>query len=538
MGKKQHQKDKMYLTTTEWSTLFGGKKAAAGDQGKNASFRRLPFDCCSLSLQPTDNPYCTAEGVVFDLLNIVPYLKKFGRNPVNGERLDSKSLIRLNFHKNAEGKYHCPVMFKVFNENTHIVAVKTTGNVFSMEAVEQLNIKRKHFKDLLTDEAFVRADIIHLQDPTNLDKFNLASFHHLKNSLKVENEDGSSKNSTLKNTSAEAKYILEELDKTYQPEKSEDSQPAAATKATDRNAAHFSTGRMAASFTSSTLCPVTEQEAAVVSDEVIRYQKVKKRGAKGYVQIKTNHGDLNLEIHCEMVPKTAENFILHCKAGYYKNTVFHRSIRNFMIQGGDPSGTGRGGESAFGEPFADEFKPNLVHQGRGVLSMANSGPKTNKSQFFITFRSCRHLDNKHSVFGRVVGGLDAITSMEKVECDDKDRPTEPIEITDCSVFVNPFDDVDAEMTKEKETEEATIKQKAEAERLRKSGIGLDTEFSATAAKSKAIGKYLPTASKRPASQVQDSSTTTLSSPSSTQSADPGVKKKKVGSGGFSNFSSW
>ncbi|GBN08273.1 Peptidyl-prolyl cis-trans isomerase-like 2, partial [Araneus ventricosus] len=99
--------------------------------------------------------------------------------------LDQKTLLKLNFTKNADGKYHCPVLFKVFNENSHIVAVKTTGNVFSYEAVEQLNLRSKNFKDLLTDEPFTKNDIITIQDPSNLEKFNFNNFHHVKNKLSV-----------------------------------------------------------------------------------------------------------------------------------------------------------------------------------------------------------------------------------------------------------------------------------------------------------------------------------------------------------------
>ena len=91
--------------------------------------------------QPFENPLCTEDGHIFDLMNIVPFLKKYGRHPVTGEKLEAKSLIRLHFKKNSAGKYHCPVMFNVFNKNSHIVAVKKTGNVYSKEAVDELNIK-------------------------------------------------------------------------------------------------------------------------------------------------------------------------------------------------------------------------------------------------------------------------------------------------------------------------------------------------------------------------------------------------------------
>lgn len=94
----------------------------------------------------------------------------------------------MNFFKNAEDDYHCPVLFKPFTKNSHIVAIRTTGNVYSHEAVEQLNIKGKNWKDLVNDTPFARSDIITIQDPNNLNKFNISTFHHVKNNLRVETE--------------------------------------------------------------------------------------------------------------------------------------------------------------------------------------------------------------------------------------------------------------------------------------------------------------------------------------------------------------
>lgn len=139
-----------------------------------------------MSLQPFDDPYCDLQGNIFQFEPLLNYIKQFKHNPVSGKSIDVKSLIKLNFSKNAEGEYHCPVLFKVFSRHTHIVAVKTTGNVFSYEAVEQLNIKTKNWRDLINDEPFTRGDLITIQDPTNVSKFNLSSFHHIKNNLRVE----------------------------------------------------------------------------------------------------------------------------------------------------------------------------------------------------------------------------------------------------------------------------------------------------------------------------------------------------------------
>lgn len=133
MGKKQHQADKLYITSSEWKHFYGGKKETATSSADAVEFRRVPFYCCCLSLQSAKHPYCTSEGHLFDLENIVPFLKKHGRNPVTGEPLDQKSLFKVVFHKNSKEQYHCPITFKVFNENSHIVCISKTGNVFSYE---------------------------------------------------------------------------------------------------------------------------------------------------------------------------------------------------------------------------------------------------------------------------------------------------------------------------------------------------------------------------------------------------------------------
>ena len=110
MGKKQHSKDRMYITATEWKEHFGGHK----DKSANLQHRRLPFDRCSLSFTPFETPVCTPDGYVFDILNIVPYIKKNKVNPVTGQGLKSKELTRLTYHKNTDGKFMCPITFKVF----------------------------------------------------------------------------------------------------------------------------------------------------------------------------------------------------------------------------------------------------------------------------------------------------------------------------------------------------------------------------------------------------------------------------------------
>lgn len=133
-----------------------------------------------MSLQPFEHPVCTNDGTIFDLTNILPWIKKHGTNPVDGNPLKSSELIKLNFVKNDDGEYVDPVTFKVFTDNTHIVALKNTGNVFAWDTVERLNIKSKNWKDLVTDETFTRQDIITLQDPQNVASRDLSQYKHLK----------------------------------------------------------------------------------------------------------------------------------------------------------------------------------------------------------------------------------------------------------------------------------------------------------------------------------------------------------------------
>ena len=125
---------------------------------------------------------------------------------------------------------------------------------------------------------------------------------------------------------------------------------------------------------------------------------------------KTERGEIVAELYADKVPLTVENFVNLARSGFYDGTTFHRVIPGFMAQGGDPTGTGRGGP---GYQFDDEFHPDLRHKGAGVLSMANAGPGTNGSQFFITYSDTPHLDDRHSVFGRVVEGMDVLNSIRE-----------------------------------------------------------------------------------------------------------------------------
>lgn len=126
----------------------------------------------------------------------------------------------------------------------------------------------------------------------------------------------------------------------------------------------------------------------------------------------TNQGVIEIELRADIAPKAVENFVTHSKNGYYNGLIFHRVIKNFMIQGGDPTGTGRGGESIWNQPFKDEFAPNAVFDKAGILAMANAGPNTNGSQFFITTYPTHWLNGRHTIFGYVKKGMDVVRKIE------------------------------------------------------------------------------------------------------------------------------
>jgi|TARA_B110000116_G_scaffold272191_1_gene295698 cyclophilin family peptidyl-prolyl cis-trans isomerase len=141
------------------------------------------------------------------------------------------------------------------------------------------------------------------------------------------------------------------------------------------------------------------------------------------VTIETNLGTIEAELFQDGAPKTVGNFIELVKKGYYDGVVFHRVIEGFMVQGGDPDGTGRGGP---GYTIPDEFGEGLAHTEPGVFSMANAGPNTGGSQFFITLAATPWLDGKHAIFGKVSNGLDVVEAIGQVQTGAADRPTEDV----------------------------------------------------------------------------------------------------------------
>ncbi|GAA5991894.1 hypothetical protein JCM5350_001966 [Sporobolomyces pararoseus] len=592
MGKKT---DKLYLTHTEHSGEHGQHTAGGvGAKRRDVILSKLPFDCCALTLKPFETPVATQEGTIYELLAIIPFLKQHGTDPMTGKKLTAGELIRLNFYKNADGQYHDPVTFKIFNDHTAIAAIKTSGNVYARESIDRLNVKPGNWNDLMTDEPFVRKDIITLQDPLNVQAKDLSKFDYVRRNLEVKNEDDS-----LSGINVEASGIGRVLKSIAEKEKKEKdakstprpfpptsstSQPSTSSSSSaptsslisqstgpvPYNTATVSTNRTAASFTSTSSALSTSVENALWDEEDLMYEAVREKGERGYARMKTNYGDLNLELYCERAPRTCYNFLKLAQEGRYQKVKFHRLIPGFMLQGGDPTGTGRGGESIWGKPFEDEYNVRnaLKHDQRGTLSMANSGPNTNGSQFFLTFREqCPHLDGKHTVFGRLVGGQDVLSKLERVPIDPAtDRPLKPVILEDAQVFGDPFEQYKERLSRRLKREEEERLGRNEKERLkeerkkdRTTWFGTDLaaqpqtalESAASTTASQGIGKYL--SNPAAAAKTPVAASIKRKEPSSTASATSDLfaqlgggnegaggvqKKKKRTGGGFGDFAGW
>lgn len=528
-------------------------------------FKRLPFNFCAVSLQPFNDPVCLVDGTIFDYENILRWLERHGTNPVDGKPMKRADMIKLHFLKNDDGEFVDPVTYKVFTDNTHIVALKNTGNVFAWDTVERLNIKAKNWRDLVSDGEFSRKDIITLQDPQNIEARNLSSFQYIKDGVttlteeqEVERKSGvnaealgsSSKIIKAKEAVAKARAERERTGNANSTSLSNSNGKISANgrivtpssmpapKLKPYNAAQFTTGRAAASFTSTGLTPETSGERALLSEEeyMLKPKRVK---IKGYVRMQTSLGDLNIELYPEHAPRAVWNFIQLARKGYYRGVVFHRNIKNFMIQGGDPTGTGRGGQSVWGKNFNDEFDGPLVHDARGILSMANKGKNTNSSQFFILYRPAKYLDRKHTIFGKVVDGLDTLAALEAAETGEKDKPLDDITLEEISVLIDPFEEFQKQRSAKEEAEQ-------QREEIKRQGGNEDDRTTWTGKRIRAdgsveqsgdvvgIGKYLHAAK-------DDSKGATGLEDEIVEEWDEAFEeptKKKAKKGGFGNFDNW
>jgi len=528
------------------------------DTRSHGSFKRLPFNFCALSLQPFDTPVCTAEGDIFDHENIIRWLMKHNTNPINGQPLKQSDLIKLNFVKNDAGEYVDPVTFKVFTDNTHIVAIRhgASANVFAFDTVERLNIKAKMWKDLVSDEEFSRKDILTLQDPQHVESRNLSTFKYLRDGQDsgIQKEEASINTAAmgsvadLKIMKAKEAVARARAERATGPAAQKARPPTASPvtkaraveppKARSYNTTRHTTGLAAASLTSTGVTPHTSASLALMSDEeyLLKRGRVKE---KGYVRLSTTLGDLHLELEPEYAPKAVWNFVRLAQKGYYNGIIFHRNIRSFMIQTGDPTGTGRGGTSIWNKNFEDEFEGPLKHDKRGVVSMANKGKNTNSSQFFITYRAASHLDRKHTIFGHVVddASMDVLRKLEETPVDSNDRPKQDIVIIEAVVLIDPFDEFWKKMRESERVEsekEARRREGTAADKTTWTGKRIRDDGTVIQDDGGGVGKYLKAAMAGHGGGDEDEIVELVDE----EPEEPLRKKAKGGGGGFGNFEGW
>ncbi|KAH9846806.1 cyclophilin-like protein [Lenzites betulinus] len=526
--------NKLYVTHAEHSGMFGQHTASSGGfkAKEQASQRRAqtPFDCCSLTFQPFNNPVCARNsdgtGNVFELVSIIPWLKQHGNtNPVTQEPLQPSDLITLYYARKSSGEIHDPISFKPFSDHSNIVAIATTGNVFLAESI-------KGGRDLVADVKFKKEDVITLQNPHGLPPPSApANPVQAAQSAKVDETDKTSKSKavTMKPPAAPA--------------------VAKAKAAVPWNASPYSTGLPGASLTSTSVDPQIQSSQLLWDEEELMFDdfanppkgkgKEKDVGKRrAYVRVVTNLGGgaLNLELYCEKAPKTCYNFLQLAKAGKYDNCLFHRLVPGFMIQTGDPTGTGSGGESCWGTPFRDEFdlRNAAKHDSRGIVAMANKGPSTNGSQFFVTFRPAPHLDKKHTVFGKLVGGEEVLDALEGLPVKPgTERPAKQVRITEVVIYQDPFEEYKQREQRKRdrkaETQASRVKEAEEKAKDDMNWFGVKVgQEKAAGAVGGGIGRYLNlnSNSKRPL----EARPSTAPAP-----AEEGKKKRRIG---FGDFDGW
>ncbi|KAF7320082.1 Cyclophilin-type peptidyl-prolyl cis-trans isomerase [Mycena kentingensis (nom. inval.)] len=508
--------NKLYITHDEHQS--GAHSSSVGYKKKvdAPALALVPYDSCAISLQPFSNPVCAPNadgtGTVFDLVNIIPWLKQHNNeHPITKAPLSHTDLITLHYsRKESSGELHDPISFKPFSQHSHIVAIRTTGNVFLAESI-------KGNRDLVADISFKKEDIITLQNPHGLPPASVP-----KPAAVV----------------AESKPAPKTKPASAVPVKVKADEPW--------NVSPYSSGLPGASLTSTSVDPHVGSSKLVWDEEELMFEEIsnppKGKGKekdvgkrRAYVRVVTTLGGsaLNLELYCEKAPKTCYNFLMLARLRKFDDCLFHRLVPNFMIQTGDPTGTGAGGQSYWETPFRDEhdLKGAAKHDSRGILAMANKGAGTNGSQWYLTFRSTPHLDGKHTVFGKLVGGEDVLDALEKLPLKPgTERPAQPVRIKEVIIYQDPFQDYKDRLAKKlarkKEAESgvgtSAAQQKKSGDDMNAFGVKLgsgDAFFGA--AREGGVGKYLNL--KRPQAAVAEQG---------------GGEKKKQRTAGFGSFDNW
>eukprot|EP01059_Diplonema_ambulator_P024486 TRINITY_DN4050_c0_g1_i2.p1 TRINITY_DN4050_c0_g1~~TRINITY_DN4050_c0_g1_i2.p1 ORF type:complete len:440 (+),score=86.22 TRINITY_DN4050_c0_g1_i2:3-1322(+) len=424
MGKRGRNKDRLYIKTSEYSDGMGGMTEV---KGEGPRYVLLPFTYCCLTFLPMDDPVFTLDGRCYEREPLYKYIQKHKKNPATGEPLKKEDIFDMKIEKGEDGIPVCPMTLKPLTEHSHVVAIKTSGRVYSATAVEEMNVKAKNWADLVDGTPFRKSDIITIQDPKRMmEDRNTTKFYHVQGDEKKKTEK---KKKPAKEKKPEEEPVEDRLGIFTKPLTSHP------------DGVKFASAGLTCSAAVPYAKDVQKKSAHDVEAEI--FKTIKTKGHDCLCRIETTEGDLDIKLHSHLVPKTCYNFVKLALQGYYNGVTFHRVIRDFMAQTGDPTATGCGGTSYWGKSFEDEFHPTLKHNRKGVLSMANSGVNSNGSQFFITTGpSFPNLDRKHSVFGQVIGSLSVLDKINNTPTVDEKSEVRILKI---DVYRNPFTEIEAEV---------------------------------------------------------------------------------------------
>lgn len=448
----------------------------------------LPFNYCSLSLHPFTNPVCDEKGNIFEKKYIINYLSKYHKNPIDYSQLSIKNLTNLNFYKGNNNKYCCPITLKEYSENTKIVIIKETGNVYSYEAYLELNKNIKNFKDLLNDQKFDPKNVIIINDPNNKKIINNFKFIKNKeeldyiNNLIYNNEEILNEKKETVNLPSNYKKIIEDYEKDNSIEKikkleiieqinlgknyldkeylnkikknyEENFLPIfKLLKEKIKHKENINEIKNLINFNSNIFLFFLKENNLYKKylnlnensnynpnfDELrnIYYNIIKKNKMKGYIKFYTNFGNLNIEIFSDLVPIASENFIELCEEKIYLNKKFNRLLHNYSIsiENFDIK------ENYFGKSFNNENNNFYSHNEKGLLCMINNENNVNNYKFLITLSNEKKEKNKNTIFGKILDDLKILDIFNSIKTENT-KPIYEIKINKIEIYKNPFREV-------------------------------------------------------------------------------------------------
>lgn len=411
---------------------------------------RPPLHLCALTLSKHKQPVASPDGNIFDRSLIHQLVSRTHLDPISGHTLHPHQLIplifSLNDHPSKTSIYRCPFLYTPLDSSKKVIVVATTGRVYSAEAIERLNLARRHMRDLVDGTPFSLSDLIVLYDPaihftlpsaatpttictTALAPPPISARRQLPTFTAVQSLPQLCHQSTLAKELRLYKSQLPSVSVSRLPSAEHRPPPMKKPRCmsppplTDQSPHQHNP-----------MIPSLYHKRRAEDERKAVYKRIRKgRKGKGYVRVVTNIGHLNIELHCDKVPTTCDNFLTLAERKYYDGLIWHRVVPGYIAQTGDPTGTGDNGDSAWGGFVKDEIRTSLNHDAPGVVSMANSGRDTNRSQWFVCFQAARELDGAHTVFGKVVGGLYVLKEMEN-----EAELSHPLTVERIEVLVNPI----------------------------------------------------------------------------------------------------